>query len=163
LLSKGKPARATDTLRAKPRRNSLQMSQETSMTRAMQAMAAALLASTMLAVPGGQAQTQAPSRQAPSGDATRSAPAIPDEKLDAAAIAITKVNTLTKDYKRQFESAPPDQRERIVNEADAALEEAVTQSGLTVEEYNEIIDVAMNDPTTQSKILQRLKTMPDDE
>ena len=134
------------------------------MTRAMQAMAAALLATTMLAVPAAvQGQTQAPSRQPPSGDATTSAPAIPDEKLDAAAIAITKVNTLTKAYKRQFEAAAPGDRERIVNEADAALEQAVEQSGLSIEEYNQIIDVAMSDPTTQSKILQRLKTMPDDE
>lgn len=135
------------------------------MERTMQIAAAALLAATMLAVPAAQAQTQSPSAQpqSPSGDATKSAPVISDEKLDAAAAAITKVNTLSKDYKRQFESAPPGDRERIANEADAALQQAVNQSGLSVEEYNMIIDVAMNDPTTQSRILQRLQPMSDEE
>jgi hypothetical protein len=134
----------------------------------MHAMAAALLATTMLAAPAVHAQTRtpsgpAPSGQAPSGNATRSAPNLSDQKLDAAAAAITKVNRLSKDYKQKFDNAAPDDRERIVNEADAALEQAVKQSGLSVEEYNQIIDVALNDPATQSRILQRLQTMPDEE
>ena len=142
------------------------------MTRPMHAMAAALLATAMLAAPAVQAQQQKPPSQtqqqrpsspAPSGDASKSAPALSDEKLDAAAIAITKVNSLSKDYKQKFDNAKPEEREKIVDEADAALEQAVKQSGLSVEEYNQIIDVALNDPTTQSRLLQRMQTMPDDQ
>jgi hypothetical protein len=134
------------------------------MQRSIKALAAALLASgTLLAAPALQAQTRAPQAQPnpPSGSMEKSTTAIPDEKLDAAAVAITKVNTISKDYKQRFDAAPPDDRARIADEADAALEKAVNESGLSVEEYNSIIDVALNDPDTQSKILQRLQVPPD--
>ena len=116
----------------------------------------------VVSVPAASAQGQS---QAPSVAPSPSEPAqnIPDQKLDAAAAAITKVNRLSKDYKQKFDNAAPDDRERIVNEADAAIEQAVKQSGLSVEEYNQIIDVALNDPATQSRILQRLQTLPDEQ
>lgn len=127
----------------------------------IQAAAMALLAAGMLlATP--PAQAQAPSG-APTAGKEVDAPYLSDEKLDAAAAAIVRVNALTKDYREQFEAASPEERERIADEADAAIEQAVTDTGLSVDEYNMIIDIAQNDPEVQSRILERLPAMPDED
>lgn len=125
--------------------------------------AVALLAAGMLfAVPSAQTQSSAPSG-APFTGKEVDRPTLSDEKLDAAAAAILRVNALAKDYQDQFESAPEEDRERIVDEADAAIEQAVTDSGLSIEEYNMIIDIAQADPEVQARILQRLQPKPDED
>lgn len=128
------------------------------------AAAALLAAGPLLAMPAyAQSGSGAPTaKQAPATKQSE-APAVPDQKLDAAATAITRVNSLSKSYQQKIVQAPPGDREKIAQEADAALEKAVTDSGLSVEEYNNIIEIAQNDPVTQSKILQRLQGMPDQE
>jgi len=125
----------------------------------IRAVAAALLAAAAgLAVQSAQAQSGAPS----TGSALQ-APYLSDDKLDAAAAAIVRVNTLAKNYQERFETAAPEDREQIADEADSAIEQAVNDSGLSVEEYNAIIDIAQNDPAVQTRILQRLPTMPDED
>jgi len=100
---------------------------------------------------GAQTQTQdAPAQAQPSN--------IPDQKLDAAAAALEKVNDIKRSYEQQLTSAAPAEQERIVNEANTALSKAVTDQGLSVEEYNSIIQVAQNDAQVRQKILQRVKT-----
>lgn len=128
------------------------------MNRATLAFAAALIST--VAVPGAvmaQSPSGAPATSMQSDGATLS-----DAKLDAAATAIIRVNALSKDYQVRLNEAPPDDRVRIADEADAALEKAVADSGLSVEEYNEIVDIAQNDPDVQARILQRLQGMPDE-
>ena len=125
--------------------------------------AAALMAAWQLCVPAASAQVESPS-PAPSAPAqsspTPSAPAqsIPDQKLDAAAAALQHVAGLKQDYEQRLAAAPavPD-KERIVAEANDALEKAVTDQGLSVDEYNTIMEVAQNDPNVRDKILQRLR------
>jgi hypothetical protein len=130
------------------------------MPRSIRMAAAAVLAvGPLLAMPA-YAQSRS---GAPTTNKGSEAPAVSDQKLDAAAMAITRVNTLSKSYQQKIVQAPPTDREKIAEEADAALEKAVNDSGLSVEEYNNIIEIAQNDPVTQSKILQRLQGMPDQE
>jgi hypothetical protein len=43
-----------------------------------------------------------------------------------------------------------------MSEGNDALEKAVTDQGLTVDEYNRIITVAENDPAVRTKLLERL-------
>jgi hypothetical protein len=43
-------------------------------------------------------------------------------------------------------------------EANSALTRAVTDQGLSVEEYTAIMVIAQNDPQVREKILQRLPT-----
>ena len=43
-----------------------------------------------------------------------------------------------------------------MNEANSALQKAVTDQGLSVEEYNSILEVAQNDPGVRAKIRQRM-------
>jgi hypothetical protein len=44
-----------------------------------------------------------------------------------------------------------------VDEANKALVKAVTDQGLSVEEYTSIMVVAQNDPAVRQKIVQRMK------
>jgi Domain of unknown function (DUF4168) len=53
--------------------------------------------------------------------------------------------------------AAPSDKERIANEAMDALTKAVTDQGLSVEEYGSILEVAQNDPDIREKIRQRIR------
>jgi hypothetical protein len=115
--------------------------------------AAVLSAAWIVSVPLANAQTQAPNTQ------TQAQPSnIPDQKLDAVAAAVEQVSTLKQNFQEKLTSAPPGEKERIASEANDALVRAVTDQGLSVEEYNSIIQVAQNDPQIRQKILQRVKT-----
>jgi hypothetical protein len=116
-------------------------------------LAAAVLSTAWIAfVPLANAQMQAPNAQ------TQAQPSnIPDQKLDAAAAAVGQVSTIKQNYEERLTSAPPSEKERITSEANEAMARAVIDQGLSVEEYNSIIQVAQNDPQIRQKILQRIK------
>lgn len=84
-------------------------------------------------------------------------PNISDQKLDAAAAALERIVGLQEDYKRRLQAAPPSDMERIADEAKGELVKAVTDQGLSVDEYNSILVVARNDPDVRKKILQRMR------
>src|SRR3989442_14782184 len=114
--------------------------------------AALLIAAGLLFVPAANAQVQSPSPGLP-----EQAPNISDQKLDAAAAAIERVASLKQDYQQRIAAAAPDDKERILNEAVNALEKAITDQGLSVEEYDSILEVAQNDPKVREKIRQRIR------
>jgi predicted TIM-barrel fold metal-dependent hydrolase len=111
-----------------------------------------LIAGGLLGIPAANAQVQSP---AP-GTADKSA-SIPDQKLDAAAAAIEKVAVLKQDYQQRIAAAAPADKERVLNEAVGALKKAVNDQGLSVEEYDSILEVAQNDPDVREKIRQRIR------
>jgi hypothetical protein len=117
--------------------------------------AAALVAAYVFGVPaiGAQAQSQT---QTPMLD-TQPQKNIPDQKLDAAVAAMQQVASLRESYQQRLETAPPADKERIADEANTALQEAVTDKGLSVDEYSEILATAQVDPIVRGKILQRIK------
>jgi hypothetical protein len=84
-------------------------------------------------------------------------PNISDQKLDAAAAAIEQVASLKQDYQQRIVAAAPSDRERIAHEAMDALVKAVTDQGLSVEEYDSILEVVQNDPDVREKIRQRIR------
>ena len=110
-----------------------------------------LIGADLLCAPAVNAQVQSHSP-----GATDQPSNIPDQKLDAAAAAIQRVTSLKQDYQQRITTAAPADKERIVNEANSALEKAVTDQGLSVEEYNTILKVAGNDPGVREKIRQRM-------
>jgi hypothetical protein len=103
-------------------------------------------------IPEGQAQAQAPApgRSEP-------APSISDQKLDAAAAALERLTSVHQDYQQRIAAAAPSDRERIAAEGSDALKKAVTDQGLSVEEYSSIVDVAKRDPETRRKLLARMR------
>lgn len=121
------------------------------MQRSMRALAAAVGAVWLTAAPVAMAQTQAPA-PAPA----QPAQAIPDEKLDKAAAATVQVATLSREYRQQLAVAPQSDKQRIVDEANAAIEKAITDQGLSLQEYSSIMEEARNNPEVHQKILERL-------
>ena len=117
--------------------------------------AAALAALWAFAAPAAPALAQV--QTTPPGPSTAPAANIPDHKLDAAAVAIQRVAKLSQDYQEQIAAAPPNDKERIAKQANTEMVKAVTDQGLSVDEYNTIVDTAQKDPKVHEKILQRLK------
>ena len=114
--------------------------------------AAVLTVACMVSVSAATAQTEqstpAPSEQAPD---------IPDQKLDAIAAALGQVVSVRASYEQRLQKAPAAEAERIADEAKGALVKAVTDQGLSVEEYNSILVVAQNNPEVRKQIVQRMR------
>ena len=95
-----------------------------------------------------------PTMPGPSSPST----SIPDNRLDAAAAAMKSVSTVKEEYGRRIDQAPDDsEKSRLANEGGQALAKAVTDQGLSVAEYTEILQVAQNNVAVREKILQRMK------
>jgi len=114
--------------------------------------ASLLIAAGFLFVPAANAQVQSSSP-----DLSERAPNIPDQKLDAAAAAIERVASLKQDYQQRIAVAAPADKERMLNEAVNALAKAVTDNGLSVEEYVSFLVVTQNNPDVREKIRQRIR------
>jgi Domain of unknown function (DUF4168) len=111
-----------------------------------------LIAGGLLGIPAANAQVQSPAPSASDKSAN-----IPDQKLDAAAAAIERVASLKQDYQQRIAAAAAPDKERILNEAVGALKKAVNDQGLSIEEYDSILEVAQNDPDVREKIRQRIR------
>ncbi len=112
---------------------------------------AVLTAAWLLVVPGAHAQNQSAPNQSAS-------PNISDQKLDAAAAAIDRVASVKQNYQQQIAAAPASDKDRLAGDASNAMKKAVTDQGLSVEEYSSILRVAQNDPGVRDRLLQRLHT-----
>jgi Domain of unknown function (DUF4168) len=139
------------------------LQQETIMRLSMiPSFAAALALAWLLSLPTnaqvGSPQGQSPQAQpaAPPAPSDQSSD-ISDQKLDATVAAMQRVASLKQDYQQRIVTAPETDKRRIADEAVGALTKAVTDQGLTVEEYTSILEVAQNDPAVFDKIRQRLR------
>lgn len=107
----------------------------------------------LLAAPAVNAQTSAPTAAPQSQGNT----ALSNQKLDAAAAAIARVAYLRENYQRQIAQADPAERQKIAEQASGELTKAVNDQGLSVQEYNSIVERAQSDPGVRKKILDRLQ------
>jgi hypothetical protein len=99
-----------------------------------------------------QSQSKTPEAvepQAPSRD-------ISDKQLDQTAAAMQQVMSVKRSYRPQIEAAEPDRQQHLLDEATSAMVKAITDQGLSVDEYNSIIQVAQNDPAVRDKLLARI-------
>jgi predicted ATPase with chaperone activity len=120
--------------------------------------AVTLTAAGLLVMPAANAQQQSPSPPSVTTPSPTTTPAnIADKKLDAAAAAVKKVTVIKNKYSQQLAEAPVAEKERIQGEAGDAMAKAVTEQGLSVEEYLTILKVAQQDPAVRDKLIQRMK------
>jgi thymidylate synthase len=106
---------------------------------------AALVAAWSLSAVPVNAQTTAPKSNAlTSPGLSQSQPNITDQKLDKAAAALERIASLQQDFRKQ-------------------VSKAVTDQGLSIDEYAEIMDVAQNDPQVRQKIMSRIAPPRDDQ
>ena len=68
-----------------------------------------------------------------------------------------EVASVKEDYEQRIEAAAPSDKQRIADEANNALVKAVTDKGLSVEEYTVILAMAQSDPEVREKIVQRIR------
>jgi hypothetical protein len=112
---------------------------------------AILSAVSLVSVSAVHAQTPAPNAQTPSTN-------IPEQKLDATASALQRVTDVRRTYEEKLSVASAaDDQKRIVSEANDAMSKAVTEQGLSLEEFDSIIRLAQSDVGVREKILQRVK------
>jgi Domain of unknown function (DUF4168) len=116
--------------------------------------AAAIAAMPLLSASAALAQGKPVQTQPQVG--AQSAANIPDDKLNAAAAAIDHVASIKHDYEQKMAKAPDSDRNKIADDANNAIEKAITDQGLSVEEYSSILHVAQNNPDVRNKLLQRL-------
>jgi|SRR5690349_1203642 hypothetical protein len=115
----------------------------------------AATAVTLAWVPAASAQSARPDTSSPG--ATAPSANITDQKLDAAAAALQRVVSLQKEYRERLAQTPDaSAQQQLIQEANGQLAKAVTDQGLSVEEYSSIIQVAQNDPEVRGKLLQRI-------
>jgi hypothetical protein len=130
--------------------------------------AAALIVSGLIMTPAANAQMSTPQAgpeqqspqaqrpQAQSPQAQSPSMTISDEKLNAAAAAIGRVTSIRQSYEPKIAAAPPANKQHMSEEANDAMKKAVTDQGLSVDEYNSIIRTAQNDPSVRQKLSQRI-------
>lgn len=84
------------------------------------------------------------------------APAVSDEKLDSFALAFLEVERIKQEYAQQLQQAQSQtEQQQIQNDAGAKMLQAVEATeGITVEEYNQIIQSAQAD----AEFAQRLSS-----
>ena len=109
------------------------------------------------------AQTQ-PSKQMQTGPQVQPSPesqspssSVSDHQLDAAAKAIRQLTVVKQSYTSKLAAAPSSDKARIAGEANDALVKAVTDQGLSVDEYNAIIARTRTDATLRQKLVARLR------
>jgi len=116
---------------------------------------AAILAT---AVPAANAQVQNAPAQPSAPSPSQPSQNIPDQKLDATAAALDQIADVKESYTKKIEATPSESdKQQLVDDANKALVKAVTDQGLSVEEYTSIMVVAQSDPMVRQKILQRMK------
>jgi len=79
---------------------------------------------------------------------------IGDQKIRPS--ALQQVPSVKDNYQQRIEAADPSDKKPIADGAHDALVKAVTDQGLSVEEYTSILMVARNDPGVREKLVQRL-------
>ena len=87
----------------------------------------------------------------------RPLPPFPTRKLDAAAAAAKKVVALSDEYEKKIAQAPAADKQRLTGEAKQATIKAVSDEGLSIDEYATIMRTAQNDPAVRDRLIRRLK------
>jgi hypothetical protein len=103
----------------------------------------------------GNAQQSAP-------ELARPARSITEQKLDAASVAFEEVVAIHQTYRQRLaQAATPSDQDRVAAEARDAVTKAVADQGLSLAEYNSIIEIAENDPEVRQKVFQRIRPRED--
>jgi hypothetical protein len=95
--------------------------------------------------------------QSPLPGPSTSAPNLLDQKLGAVAAALERIASLQKDYRQRIAEAVPADKDRIVAQAHGEFMKAVTDQGLSLEEYAAILDMARDDSEIRGNLLERIR------
>lgn len=83
--------------------------------------------------------------------------AIPDQTIGKAGAALHDVAKLQQKYQGQMESASPEQKRGLSEQANAEAVEAIQSHGISVQEYSTVVRTAQNDPQLKQRLLDAAK------
>jgi hypothetical protein len=109
-----------------------------------------LAATAALALSPALGMAQTPGTQA-------SPPAIPDQTIGKAGAALHDVAKLQEKYQGQMDSASPEQKKGLSEQANAEAVEAIQSHGISVQEYTSVMRTAQNNPQVKQRLLDAAK------
>lgn len=98
-------------------------------------------------------QAQPPANSAP---AAASPANVSDQKLKAAANAIPQVEGIRQNYQQQLAQAPAGDKSRLQGQASDEMKKAIADQGLSVAEYNSILETAEQNPDLRGRLIQQM-------
>ena len=102
------------------------------------------------------AQPSAPAANEPSQPAAQ-APDVSDEKLQSFAVALAEVEKIKQEYSQRLQTADSqEEQQQIQNEAGQKMLQAVEGKGISVDEYNQIIQSAQSDPAFAQRLTKAM-------
>jgi hypothetical protein len=79
---------------------------------------------------------------------------IPDQTIGKAGAALHDVAKLQQKYQGQMESASPQQKQGLSDQANAEAVQAIQSHGISVQEYSNVMRSAQNNPQVKERVLQ---------
>lgn len=84
----------------------------------------------------------------------RAAAEIPDATVQKTGAALRQVANIQEEFSQRIQTAPaPEQRQQLVDQANRSIIQAITGQGLSVDEYNRVIQLAQADPNLRQRVL----------
>lgn len=97
-------------------------------------------------------QAQPPTNKPPAA----SSAGVSDQKLKEAANAIPQVEGIRQNYQQQLAQAPDGDKQRIQNQAGDEMKKAITDQGLSIAEYNSILQSAEQNSDIRTRLIQQM-------
>lgn len=99
----------------------------------------------------------APQTTTPTAPVTQAQPQISEEKVDQFVTAYVEVQKINREYSEQLQATEvPEKATELQQEAQTKMQEAVTDSGLTIPEYQQIASRAGQDQDLRARIQEKM-------
>jgi hypothetical protein len=83
--------------------------------------------------------------------------AIPDQTIGKAGAALHDVAKLQQKYQGEMDSASPEQKKGLSEQANAEAVQAIQSHGISVQEYSTVMRTAQNNPQVKQRLLDAAK------
>jgi vacuolar-type H+-ATPase subunit H len=90
--------------------------------------------------------------QAP-GATTQRGEQLSDMTVQKVGKALRQAATIRQQYTDRAQSKPPQQQEQLTEQAQGEMIKAINDQGLSVQQYNQVIQMAQADPTLKQRLL----------
>ncbi len=88
------------------------------------------------------------------GDGALRSADVPDETVSQVGKAVSEIIKLRQSLEENMATAQSeDERQSLANQAETAAVRAISDQGLTIDEYNEVITSAQADPDLEERVL----------
>jgi hypothetical protein len=88
----------------------------------------------------------------------QSAPTYTDDELKSFTAAALEVRRISSTYIPKIEAAPsPEEQQKVVQQAESEMVQAVEKQGMTADKYDEILTQAKTNPEVAQRVEQHLK------